>query len=462
MQGQMHALLCSIADSIPPLKDEQSSALETCECQTYLSIVTSVSRRVAGVHQVKVIQQHKNDSCGYYSVFNLTMALSCILSPPDLCPLFSRQITNYAAFWLRFYEMKKILLRTAEDEGKKGRAHYPWTRKHIDGEYTAVTIELIRALEHVMERLYLHKIIEYDPWLSLLRQWMPHGEVLCGSVLSSQQTQMITESPYSYDSHDLFGFTFLAEMSSSTLKYNCLQVKNILKLEKIFERFHERREYAHAFMMGQTNHWLCLFIIKACHITHIANHHPILFYHLNNSSAKTDIDIRNDVKKDMDENPDRDRDEEEKREVMEQYVRSMVDTRDTCLLFHRCALGERNIVDTLVDVNISGFFENFETRTGPLNASGGVDGVDRDEFMCLFIDWLENWYPPAVIEANIQQTILSLGLERLGIEHRRRLMMWTKKVAWAVLSCEMKDATVDRFMVTLPWFQQHFGEEIKP
>lgn len=145
-------------------------------------------------------------------------------------------------------------------------------------------------------------------------------------------------------------------------------------------------------------------------------------------------------------------------------------------LLHCCATGQKKIREELVKLAMGGFFESFDVSVPHDNCSSSV------EFTKKFAVWMEEYFPPAVIETNIQSTIKFLGhnisrsfsfflisgVENLGESDWVRFYTWTRQVSGHLKtfkdtpSSSREDLTASqekilvRFSRTLKWFESQF------
>jgi hypothetical protein len=109
---------------------------------------------------------------------------------------------------------------------------------------------------------------------------------------------------------------------------------------------------------------------------------------------------------------------------------------------------------------MDGFFENFETHVSKLEEE---EAIDQDQWIIRFIDWLQNFYPPAVIEANIQRSLVTVGLHYLDTKHHKLFQMWVDHIAKQInFSDSQSIPEIKRFQSTFAWFQDNFSSKKSP
>jgi hypothetical protein len=118
-------------------------------------------------------------------------------------------------------------------------------------------------------------------------------------------------------------------------------------------------------------------------------------------------------------------------------------------LLHQCATGEVEIMAALLELNVGGFFENYFKHT--------KEREPEATWFSGFNYWLDNYYPPAVIESNIKAPLELLGLHFLPEHLRICFVEWVVEIKQNV-DFELADhsATIKRFRRTLSWFEATF------
>eukprot|EP01113_Clastostelium_recurvatum_P038233 TRINITY_DN5694_c0_g1_i13.p1 TRINITY_DN5694_c0_g1~~TRINITY_DN5694_c0_g1_i13.p1 ORF type:complete len:414 (-),score=35.57 TRINITY_DN5694_c0_g1_i13:6-1247(-) len=302
--------------------------------------------------QFKALKQAKNDSCGYYAMYN---ALSCVqalraYSDADASHHIS-QLYSRARFWRLFTHLTNHL---KENVKTLQYDTYPWTNTHVE--------------KGVLERPYIEHLME-DP-STLANIWRRAG---CGHTQDGMDTvsHMISAMP---------------DFSMHSLRYNRLPLNDIAALDKVFSLFSASDDYTHAFLLGQTIHWVCIVCSKLSGRVEVAlidsRNHKLL--------GATEEEIKSIMDEDADD-PD----------LTTRYkgpgYQSLKDPVQTTTLFHDCITGRQDITTYLLEYNMDGFFESFEEHVGLPSK--------EDEILMLLIGWLEGYWPPPVIRHNIVQIV---------------------------------------------------------
>jgi len=229
------------------------------------------------------------------------------------------------------------------------------------------------------------------------------------------------------------------------------------QLEAIFKKFSDTNEdYAHAFIMGQTSHWLTIIINKVNGFTETllmdSRNSFILGLSLDELQNYLISRIRK-FGKDEKTYP------QWKKDVA---IMSYLDTQHTISLFHHCAIGKHNIRYKLFDFFVEGFFELYENSISSYrkiirNNENKINQTESDQsFLIGFINWLENFSPPAVIEKNMIRTIEYLGIDNLSDRHWTLFHDWIQQITKNVDLEESDIPVIKRFRVTHSWFISNF------
>src|SRR5689334_16044645 len=105
------------------------------------------------IFQIACLQQFRNDSCGYFALFNAVQVLYAIIARTESeCINFINDIQNRELFWRTFYYRKRLLLENCN----KGENDWLWTKDLVE--------------EGIMERTYMHYLLNVDPGLKIVRQ----------------------------------------------------------------------------------------------------------------------------------------------------------------------------------------------------------------------------------------------------------------------------------------------------
>lgn len=365
--------------------------------------------------QIQTIKQQNNSACGYFALYNALWALRAIRATREADALdCMAKLQDRVNFWRTYMRMIGDLKRKALLQSSNS---YPWSVRHIE--------------QGVMERPYMEYLLQHEPLVKLLSD--EHGE------------SMITAFP---------------EFSWDQLKHNALSVRYLTTLDRIFERFRTRKNYAHTFILGQTNHWVTI-VINKYEDTHVevvlldSRNYDIL--NLSDSQIEA-FAIR--------------RSEELRLPHwrIHLFYRSMVSSKHIAAMFYDCAVGSMHSIGRfLIRLNMCGFFETFEKSFLP-EENGSANGPLS--WHIALRHWLENYFPPPVLHENVCKFIESLGgVEALDGDIRMRFREWVEAVKanieWPIeLSGEQEDGEeadatesdmMVRFAKIFRWFQAHFG-----
>jgi hypothetical protein len=192
----------------------------------------------------------------------------------------------------------------------------------------------------------------------------------------------------------------------------------------MFKEFSTRENYSRAFIVGQTNHWICVVINKfegqvESILCDSRNHFVV-----NKGSHELEqltLDLLGQGGKGL-----------WKREYI--YT-SLSDCSNSLILLHNCALQRVDIVKELLKINVLGFFETFQWFAGPLegfdpaNPPLGKDGKpiphEDSEWQEAVLRWLQDYFPLPVIEKNICGVLEILGLDQLDDSLRLLFLQWS-------------------------------------
>ncbi|KAF2070574.1 hypothetical protein CYY_008105 [Polysphondylium violaceum] len=371
--------------------------------------------------QPKVLKQNKNDSCGYYSLFNsISILNACFNSDGQEAVQIFKQLQSRTLFWYTYITTIKILLEKARHSKKK---LYPWTEKCV--------------YKGVLERSYIDYLFERE------------------NVLSNQQ----------------YPITFLPDWAIQSLKNNRLPIDEMKEMTRIAQLFKTHDNYTHIFILGQAVHWITIIINKVGTKSEI-----ILMdsrnYDLLGSTDQQFMAIANKYP----ELSDR---------MKQGFLYSLREPRILVQILKDCMLGDGDITKTLLQLNLIGFLENYYSHVIHQNHQpaalvsssffsclenyltnddyNGIDGgCDFDSPQQQLIYWLENYWPPSVIEYNICQvldTIITCKEDvHRYIEYKtlQSLSIWIKHTKDQVKD-SLQVSLIQRFSITINWFHQKFS-----
>ncbi|EFA85747.1 hypothetical protein PPL_00977 [Heterostelium album PN500] len=127
-----------------------------------------------------------------------------------------------------------------------------------------------------------------------------------------------------------------------------------------------------------------------------------------------------------------------------------------------CILGDKDIVKEIIDINLNGFLDNYYQYVNPIDSVSIHESLDLNDIkMVQLIHWLENYWPPSVIEHNICQVldcIIKSKEDMNDIIHQNTLesfSKWTKDLSNHSLATSEINL-LKRFSTTVEWFQYKF------
>ncbi|EGG19649.1 hypothetical protein DFA_00227 [Cavenderia fasciculata] len=352
------------------------------------------------IWQPRVLKQVKNDSCGYYSLFNgISFYNACRAEDMDHSIEYLNRMLCRPLFWHIYTISMNLLIDKAR---MKKKAYYPWNEKYIQ--------------KGVMERCYIDYLLTSD------------------NVLSKQQ----------------YPITVLPDWAIDSLRNNRLGLQEIKELQEISHRFKTRDSYAHIFMVGVAVHWISIVISK-----HVTGDVEIVLMDSRNHNllGGTDTEFQAIVDKHP-EVPER---------LRKGYFLSLHDPKPIVHILRDCIIGSKDIGKTLVDINLTGFLENYYTYVNPLESLSLHESINiKDITLVQLIHWLEDYWPPSVIEHNICQVLDSIiqnnedMIKYFDVTLIESFSKWTKEVSSH--SLEMSEIVLlKRFSVTVQWFTGKFA-----
>jgi len=266
-----------------------------------LSVISSHSPAPSvSVSQIRALKQNKNDSCGYYALFNIIETV-CAITAEDKDKSLDHlsRISNRTRFWFMYTKFIAVLKDKSKREENKT---YPWTVEHVE--------------KGMLERPY----IDYLLWYGKLQE-------ICDLDLN---------------------IMVLSDFSMNYLKHNQLPVTQIQKLHQIFEDIKKNKNTFHAFLIGQICHWICIICNK------VEDHLEIILFDSRNHNLieATDEELQAIMREDGKEV------EEYMKEI---YMLSLKEPKLLVKLFHDCiADASASIMSRLLSHNMEGFLESFE------------------------------------------------------------------------------------------------------
>jgi hypothetical protein len=344
--------------------------------------------------QLRSVQQHDNRSCGYRSLHNAALAAAALKGPVVHRKAIIRRYSSTTHFWTHQNRFKAVLKKKVVrvEQSTETEQNYFWSQKVLD--------------EGVMERTYLDYLLRHDKLLL---------------ALGGDAT-----------------FTALTDFGLNTLMYNYLDVNNVIRLERVFRHFRDAKNYIHCFILGQTNHFVTL----------VAHKHPngleICFFDSMNRQTleATDEDLRNIVEEIKQRRrvhlPHLVRNARQENWYAEQDLNSLQSCRFIPRLIHDCIVDRTDIRTALLELNMRGFNETFNKCMDTFPPAQALEGV---------LSWLNNYFPPAQVEANLLRVLKDVGIEYLSPAAREYLQDFLTKVVTATNNFTLRttDHKLNRF-----------------
>eukprot|EP00026_Physarum_polycephalum_P007545 Phypoly_transcript_07608.p1 GENE.Phypoly_transcript_07608~~Phypoly_transcript_07608.p1 ORF type:complete len:489 (+),score=87.92 Phypoly_transcript_07608:79-1545(+) len=380
--------------------------------------------------QPKVLKQKKNDSCGYYALYNVITIAAALTAPTDEQALtIFHSLRHRTRFWLFYNRIVSHLYKRADSTTSK----YPWMREHID--------------KGILERPYINYLMD--------------SGFLQGNI----------------------DITVLSDFSMTGMRHSILPIADLRKLSQVFANYKsekggeedakkegegekdsgsERKENGHvengegervngdnerkandeknkvhAFLVGQSCHWISLVCIKFK-----GNVEVLVFDSRNhNLLTATHEEFMRIIDKAKEKIPDW------KKNI---YLCSLTEPKMTADLFHDCIVGARDIITSLLEHNMEGFLQSFEENVEKSEL--------KDVWIVPFISWLEMYWPPPVVESNIVKVLQTLGVSKLSANTRSKFLRMAKTIRTGVGNfSECGIPVVQRFEAILQWLELEFS-----
>ncbi|KAM9969572.1 hypothetical protein ACTFIR_001408 [Dictyostelium discoideum] len=419
------------------------------------------------IWQPKVLKQRKNDSCGYYCLYNsLTILNSCFIGTEEEAKsIYSEYLESRVLFWHFYWVSIKLFLEKSKQKKKDKQSRYPWNEKCI--------------LKGVLERSYV--------------EYMFKSGV-------NDNMNMISRQHYP--------ITVLPDWAIQSLKNNRLPIDEIKEMERISQLFKSSSNYTHVFMIGQAIHWITIVINK------VNNHSELIVLDSRNHNllGATDDEVMQLVNK----HP------ELSDHMRKSYLFSLIEPKLIVQILKDCMLGDADLTKTLLQLNLTCFLENFyshvnnhndndntlsifnnlninnnnnnnkttnittttttTTKTTSISSSSSSSNTITTTFTSSsssstssssssstsnitqqqqLIYWLENYWPPSVIEYNICQVLDSIITTKEDMDRYlechilESLSVWIKSTS-DHLKNHSDVKLIQRFSVTMNWFDKKF------
>jgi hypothetical protein len=404
-------LILGIADEIVEVAEEKKRATEEIssgvvrrlilpllQSQSIEPVSTLYPSSSSHIVQPKVLKQKKNDSCGYYALYNVVTIAAALTAPTEELALkHILSLRNRTKFWMFYQHVISHLYKRANFSKK-----YPWNLEHID--------------KGILERPYV--------------QYLMDCKALEGNV----------------------EITVLSDFSMTGMKHNMLPIAEVIKLAQVFANYNDgdkkeeeknftKEEFVktrvHAFLVGQLCHWISLVCVKFQGKVEVI----VLDSRNHNLLTSTHEEFLRIVEKNKERIPDW------KRHI---FMCSLTEPKMTADLFHDCILGVRDIITSLLEHNMEGFLSSFEEYVEKSEL--------KDVWLVPFISWLEMYWPPPVVEANIIKVLQVLGVSKLSPSTRLKFLRMANTVREGVGDfSECGIPVVQRFEVILQWLEMEFS-----
>eukprot|EP01102_Stenamoeba_stenopodia_P006612 TRINITY_DN1826_c0_g1_i1.p1 TRINITY_DN1826_c0_g1~~TRINITY_DN1826_c0_g1_i1.p1 ORF type:complete len:455 (-),score=73.25 TRINITY_DN1826_c0_g1_i1:33-1397(-) len=354
------------------------------------------------VVEPRVLQQRFNGSCGYYVLYNaLTILEAASAEHENVLDRSVDFLVHGPRFWHTYVSLCHLLRKRVEADSNSS---YPWSMQCIDNG--------------VLERAFIQHIIEYSRSASPYKTSEPSDPA---TILSIKE-----------DTHHLHAtnLSVFSEFGLQSLKYNGFQMRNAKRLDTIICDLRSREStFAHAFLLGVTNHWVSIVVIKTSKTTF-----EIFFMDSRNNRLLevSDDDIWKLVDALMAESARQKQIQPSSNYYTwlnpEQKRLYVFESMKACQMFANllinALLGKKDIISALLELNLDGFFEIYEREVTPLSS---FDSLDKDTFFTKLLYWLENYMPPAVFETNLLRVLKELSTH-ISAQSRAKLLLWVQQI----------------------------------
>eukprot|EP01012_Entosiphon_sulcatum_P040508 TRINITY_DN54165_c0_g1_i1.p1 TRINITY_DN54165_c0_g1~~TRINITY_DN54165_c0_g1_i1.p1 ORF type:complete len:434 (-),score=55.03 TRINITY_DN54165_c0_g1_i1:76-1377(-) len=338
---------------LEPLFDELASKGKAA----FIANTIRGKRATCRVLEVKTLQQHKNGSCGYYALHNAILVLSALRAPkPTDARVLLEELQHRGSLWRDFSRMhRRLQQRTVEEACPPHR--YPWGER------------VVRSA--VLERSHLMYLLKPGVYPELTR--------LGG-----------TEA-----------FTKLSELDWETA----------CSLHEVFSKLRSGHHTAHAFILGDWNHWFALVAHRTGAFLEL-----VVLDSLNRGVTLLLDDCEKGFASIVNET----------NLTSEERRMAILCRENACnlvKLIARCIMGEVDIRDHCVANVVNEVLHSFDTHCVQepySNASADLNCADRKHRL---LNWISNFYPPPVIH-----TVLREVQTHSDEATRSRVQSWARAV----------------------------------
>lgn len=413
--------------------DEVSPAFPSVEAEAEVEVAVEVA-------QVRVIQQRFNGSCGYYALYNVLTTIEALTSEDEeRTHQHLRYLDHNPRFWHMYHTLEKMLLEKAKFEGNRA---YPWNTSSIN--------------TGIMERNYISYFLHSARARAL-------NEAVAEPLDGDHGYPPTTPS-----------LTVLSDFGLQTLKYNCLPLFNAQRLHRAVRSVLDGTQSSHAFLVGVTNHWVGVILTRTSEKSF-----EILLLDSRNKPllGKDDEELWGIADELLAESAARKKYFPSNNSAYALYLsqeerrRLIHDSLKGCQLFVRILSAaltkKRDIFGSLFDINLDGFFENYEREVEIVQKE--TQFLDDESFFPRFQSWMQDYMPPPVFEQNFIRVIRALAefdqqrdQKVPGIFDSRaktRLRFWTQRLLRRTIVINSEHPAIHRFLQSLQWLHARLSTD---
>jgi len=318
--------------------------------------------------QCRSLRQRRNASCGYYSLHNGLLFLLMIYGDEDTRKFIAHNYHSREFFFKHMENMLSSLLSHSKEIDEDVREFWPWRHNDIMGG--------------CLERNYMEYFLAHHPWVKLVES-----------------------------SNSKIGIMSLSDFGIYNLKNNGLPLNTLRKLSSIFDNFKNLDSYAYEFLFGVTNHWITLVVNKVNGFIETIIIDSRNMYTLETSDEEMIEKLHERIAKSG---------KVVQPYLLELYIQSIKDTKYLANLFHQCATSQIDLLEELVELNITGFFESYDNSIQPY--------TDPEEYKSKLNMWFDNYFPPPVLQKQVGKILSDLGVHLLKETKQIRFKNWIKEI----------------------------------
>jgi hypothetical protein len=191
----------------------------------------------------------------------------------------------------------------------------------------------------------------------------------------------------------------------------------IQKIQSIFDNFQNSDSIHHGFIIGSGNHWSSIVLHKF--------KNEIEVFYLDSRNLKvlgvSDDYLMEEVKSRLkfvqQLNSKKIYTQEDNNNYIDGFYNSLKDIQYSINLFYKCAIGEKPFISEALRLSILCVLETYEKI---VHSSPTKEEELRDFFL--------NYFHPAIIKDNINNMILSAGVQYLEESMKWKLMDWMNEI----------------------------------